>query len=104
MRLPKSYYNNLSLAGTILSDISLLLILFSVILTFVFDANSSYRGLFSYILLPGIMTLGLLLIPIGMLRTIRKAKKKITACHLSSLPKFMLSLAEANTPTLLVKH
>lgn len=78
MRLPKSYYNNLSLAGTILAGIALLLIFFSVVLTFVFDAGSSYLGLFSYILLPGVMLLGLLLIPIGMLRTIRRAKRQNT--------------------------
>ncbi|MBS2100224.1 cytochrome c3 family protein [Carboxylicivirga linearis] len=75
MRFPKSYYNHISLVGTIIAGISILLIILSFILSFIFNAGSSYLGLFSYILLPGIMLLGLILIPIGMLFSTRKARK-----------------------------
>lgn len=75
MKLPKSYYNPLSLSGTIISSAALLLIFLSLLLSLLFDAGSSYLGLFTFILLPAIMVMGLLLIPIGMRRVIRQAKK-----------------------------
>ncbi|WP_212228782.1 cytochrome c3 family protein [Carboxylicivirga mesophila] len=75
MKLPHSYYNPLSLVGTIISGLALLLIILSILLSFMFDEGSSYLGLFSFILLPAIMVVGLILIPIGMMRAVRKAKK-----------------------------
>ncbi|WP_439185513.1 cytochrome c3 family protein [Carboxylicivirga taeanensis] len=75
MKLPKSYYNPLSLVGTIIAVLALLLIILSVIFSFVFNAGSSYLGLFTYILLPSILIMGLILIPIGMIRAIRRARK-----------------------------
>lgn len=75
MKLPNSYYNNVSLAGTIIACLALLLIFFTVLISLLFNAGSSYLGLFSYILLPGIMLFGLILIPIGMLWASKKSKR-----------------------------
>ncbi len=86
MKLPKSYYNNLSLIGTIIAGIALIAILFTFILSFVFDEGGTYLGLFTYILLPTIMVLGLLLIPIGMMRATRRAKKR----HESLSPRWLV--------------
>ena len=76
MKLPKSYYNSLSFIGTIVAILSLTLIAFLFIIAVVFDKGSSYVGLFIYIVLPGLMVLGLLLIPLGMWLTVRRYKKQ----------------------------
>ncbi len=76
MKLPKSFYNPVSLVGAIIAGIALLLILLSVIFSFVFNAGSSYLGLFTFILLPAILIMGLLFIPVGMLRATKKAKRE----------------------------
>ncbi|WP_430817291.1 cytochrome c3 family protein [Carboxylicivirga sp. RSCT41] len=75
MKLPESYYNPLSLTGTVISSVSLLLIFLSLLLSFLFNAGSSYLGLFSFILMPAIMIVGLLLIPLGMMREARRLKR-----------------------------
>ncbi|MCU4163558.1 NapC/NirT family cytochrome c [Carboxylicivirga caseinilyticus] len=75
MHLPKSYYNHISFAGTIIAAISLFLIIVSFLFSLLFNAGSSYLGLFSYILLPAIMVFGLILIPIGMFINSRRARK-----------------------------
>ncbi|MCU4157315.1 NapC/NirT family cytochrome c [Carboxylicivirga sp. A043] len=75
MKLPHSYYNPLSLAGTVISGFALVLIVLSFLFSVIFDAGSSYLGLFTYILLPVILIMGLLLIPIGMYRAVKRAKR-----------------------------
>ena len=75
MQLPRSYYNITSFVGTLISGISLLLIIFLFLVSVLLDQGSSYLGLFIYILLPGFLILGLILIPIGMLIQHRKNKK-----------------------------
>lgn len=75
MKFPPSIKNLLSLAGVVLASISLFIIIFLVIISVVFDQGSSYLGLFTYIIMPVFLVIGLLLIPIGMLRKIRKDKK-----------------------------
>jgi hypothetical protein len=74
MRLPNSYYNPLSLTGTIIAGISLFLIIFSLLTMAIFGAGSSYIGLFIYIVLPVFLIIGLILIPIGMIRRNKKLK------------------------------
>jgi len=76
MKLPKSYYNTVSLAGSVTAIISLLLIVLVISISYFFDEGSSYLGLFAYILLPMILFFGLLLIPIGMYLAIRRSKKQ----------------------------
>jgi nitrate/TMAO reductase-like tetraheme cytochrome c subunit len=75
MKLPKSYYNMLSFAGTAIALTSFFLILFSIIVSTFLREGNSYLGLFSYILLPAILVIGLILIPLGMILTTRKAHK-----------------------------
>jgi hypothetical protein len=67
MRLPESSKNWLSLVGALIAIFNLVLILILFVVSNIFDVGSSYLGLFIYILLPGFMVAGLLIIPIGML-------------------------------------
>ncbi|MFC2114132.1 cytochrome c3 family protein [Bacteroidota bacterium] len=76
MKLPKSYYNWLSLVGTFLAVFFFFLILLLFALNSIFDLGASYVGLILYIVLPGMMILGLILIPIGMLLRMRKDKRR----------------------------
>jgi hypothetical protein len=85
MKLPESYYNRTSYVGTIITAISLLLILFIYILTSFFMDGGTYIGLLLYMLFPGLLILGLVLIPIGMLMRVRKIKQgksEITPTHM----------------------
>jgi len=74
MKLPDSFYNPVSLTGSILAGISLFLIVFSLVAMALFDFGSSYIGLFIFIILPVFLIIGLILIPIGMRRRSRKQK------------------------------
>ena len=74
MKLPGSYYNTLSLIGSILAGLSLTLIVFFLIAMLIFDFGSSYIGLFIYIVLPVFLIIGLILIPVGMVRKTKKLK------------------------------
>ena len=78
MKLPRSYYNPISLAGTILASVSGLIIFFFMISMILFDTEEtgSYAGIFIYIILPVFLILGLILIPIGMSRRKKRIKKE----------------------------
>ena len=78
MKLPTSFYNPLSLLGSILSSISLLIIVFFLVGMTLFDLGGSYIGLIVFIILPVFLVLGLILIPIGMLRRSRRLKRNET--------------------------
>ena len=76
MRLPPSAKNWLSLAGAIIALTSLFMIAFLFIVTVILRAQGAYLGLVIYILLPGIMVMGLLCIPLGMFITTRRGLKE----------------------------
>jgi len=72
MKLPPSSKNWLTIIGSIIAVINLILILLLFIISTIFDKGSTNLGLFIYIILPGFMIFGLLLIPVGMLRERRR--------------------------------
>jgi hypothetical protein len=74
LKLPPSSKNWISLTGAMIAVISFFMIVFLFVVTWLFDEGGSYLGLVIYILLPSFMILGLLLIPIGMIKEIRKRK------------------------------
>ena len=76
MKLPSSVKNGLSIFGAVLALFNLASILSLALLTSLFEFGGSYIGLFIYIILPGFMIFGLILIPIGM-RIQRKKIKKL---------------------------
>lgn len=71
-KLPASAQNWISLIGATIALISFFMIVFLFTITTVISQQSSYIGLVIYILLPSVLVTGLILIPIGMLLSIRK--------------------------------
>ena len=74
MKLPPSTKNWLTIIGSIISGINLVLIILLFIISTIFDQGSTNLGLFIYIILPGFLILGLLMIPIGMYRERRRLR------------------------------
>ncbi len=75
MKLPSSFKNWISITGSVLAIFNLAAILSLFILNWFFNFGGTYIGLFIYIVLPGFMITGLILIPIGMRVTKIKEKK-----------------------------
>lgn len=75
MKLPRSFYNWTSLVGAIIALISLFMIVFLLAVSVFLGEGSSYLGLVIYIVLPVFLILGLILIPIGMIIKLKRAKK-----------------------------
>jgi len=76
MKLPPSSKNWLTIIGSIIAGMNLILILLLFVISTIFNKANTNLGLFIYIILPGFMILGLLLIPVGMIRERRKIGKK----------------------------
>ncbi len=76
MKLPKQFNNRISIVGGLLALISFLLIAFLFLLTLLYEQSNNYLGLFTYIILPVFLVIGLLLIPIGLLVNRKKRKHK----------------------------
>lgn len=77
MKLPKSFYSWTTISGALLASISILLIIFTLAIMFIYPSESgNYLGLFAFIILPVFLIFGLILIPIGTIRKIRKDKKQ----------------------------
>jgi nitrate/TMAO reductase-like tetraheme cytochrome c subunit len=76
MKLPESYYNPLTMVGSILAGISAIIIVFSMIAHALFGTGGSYAGIVVYIVLPVFLIIGLILIPIGMSRRSRKIRRE----------------------------
>ncbi len=77
MKLPSSIKNWISISGTVITVFNLATIISLFLLNTAFGFGGSYIGLFIYIILPGFMIIGLLMIPIGM-RINRKNARKAT--------------------------
>ena len=75
MKLPPSARNWLTIIGSIIAGINLALILILFIISSFFEMESTNLGLFIYVILPGFMILGLIIIPIGMIRERRRQNK-----------------------------
>jgi len=66
MKLPPSSKNWLTIIGSIIAAINLLLILLLFVISTIFNKGNTNLGLFIYVILPGFLLFGLLLIPVGM--------------------------------------
>jgi len=75
MKLPNSYYNTLTMVGTVIAGLSAVIIVFSMIAHFLFDTGGSYAGIIVYIVLPVFLIIGLILIPVGMNRHSKRLRK-----------------------------
>ncbi len=74
MKLPPSSKNWLTIIGSIVAVINLGLIIVLFIISTIFNKENTNLGLFIYIILPGFLILGLLAIPVGMIRERRRIK------------------------------
>ncbi len=74
IKLPYSSQNWVSVIGATISLISLFMIIFLFVITFT-SGGGTYLGLVVYIILPGFLVLGLMMIPFGMFLKIKKDKK-----------------------------
>ena len=75
LEVPQSAKNWLSLTGAMIAFTAFFLILFLFIISSVTGSGGTYLGLITFILLPGLLVLGLILIPIGMIITHKKKVK-----------------------------
>jgi hypothetical protein len=82
IKLPPSSQNWISLIGATIALISLFMIIFLLAVTVILEQRAAYLGLVTYILLPAVMFMGLLLIPLGMWFSIKRKdlkKKRLKA-------------------------
>ncbi|MHB8875272.1 MAG: cytochrome c3 family protein [Myxococcaceae bacterium] len=75
MKLPPLTQNWLSAAGAVIAAVSTFVFLLLFGLTTLGHLASPYLGIFTYLLLPPVILLGLLLIPYGMLRRARQIRR-----------------------------
>ena len=90
MRLPPSVKNWISLAGVTIVLISLFMIVFLFTVTVILHKQAAYLGLLVYILLPGVMIAGLLIIPLGMYLKVRR-ERKTGVCDVPGWPRIDLN-------------
>jgi nitrate/TMAO reductase-like tetraheme cytochrome c subunit len=77
MKLPPSSKNWLTIIGSIVASVNLLLIVLLFAISTIFNKGNTNLGLFVYIILPGFLVLGLILIPVGMIRQRRRIRNKV---------------------------
>jgi hypothetical protein len=90
MKLPPSSKNWLTIIGSIIAGINLALIILLFIISTIFNKGNTNLGLFIYIILPGFLILGLLMIPVGMIRE-RKRVRKMAVKEEARFPKMDLN-------------
>jgi len=89
MKLPPSSKNWLTIIGSIIASVNLALIILLFIISTIFNKSNTNLGLFIYIILPGFMVMGLLLIPVGMFR--ERSKQRKSATHEARFPRIDLN-------------
>jgi nitrate/TMAO reductase-like tetraheme cytochrome c subunit len=75
MKIPRSAYNWISATGLILALNCILLIIILFVISLTISGSNTYLGIFIYIVLPAVLVIGLILIPIGMLVNLKKARR-----------------------------
>ena len=81
--VPGLFRNTISWVGAALAVIAVANILFLVFVEYISSRPSPYIGIFAYMILPGFLVFGLLLIPVGML--VERARRRR---GVPSIPKF----------------
>lgn len=100
MRLPSSFKNWVSLAGAMIALISLFMIVFLFTVTVIMEKQAAYLGLLVYILLPGFLIAGLLIIPLGIYLKIR-SEKRAGVCDMPGWPRIDLNEPHQRNATFL---
>jgi nitrate/TMAO reductase-like tetraheme cytochrome c subunit len=76
MRLPSSSKNWLTVIGAMVAMINLAIIIILFIISSSLNMDNTNLGLFIYVILPGFLILGLIMIPVGMIRERRQRRKR----------------------------
>ena len=91
MKLKYYSRNWITIIGALIASVNLLLIIVLFIVSTILNKNDTYLGLFIYIILPGFLLLGLIMIPIGIAVSRKRAlgsspdeKKKLPAIDLNN--------------------
>jgi hypothetical protein len=74
MKLPPTTKNWITIIGALISGLNLFLIIVLFIISTLFNKSETNLGLFIYIILPGFLILGLIMIPVGMVMTRKRYK------------------------------
>ncbi|HBZ20623.1 MAG TPA: cytochrome C, partial [Bacteroidales bacterium] len=72
MKLKSSARNWITIIGMLIASINFVMIIVLFLISTIFEKNNSNLGLFIYIILPGFLLLGLLMIPVGILISRKK--------------------------------
>jgi hypothetical protein len=94
MKLPYSSRNMLSLIGSVIVIANLALIILLFIISLIFDLSDSFVGVFIYLILPGFLLMGLIVMLIGMI--VRK-KKLVNAPEAEKARMPIVNLNEKDT-------
>ncbi|GAB4296062.1 MAG: NapC/NirT family cytochrome c [Ignavibacteriaceae bacterium] len=94
-RFPDHFYNPVTLAGAIIASLSFILILFLMILDLMSGEANPYMGIITFIVMPGALIFGLILIAYGIIRERRRKargieRKKFPVIDLND-PRYRLS-------------
>jgi hypothetical protein len=73
-KLPSYFYNVLTLIGATLSAVSFGLILFLILLELSSEQSKPYMGIIAFVILPGILIVGVVIAIFGIIRTRRKQR------------------------------
>ena len=82
-RYPDVIYNPISIVGAALASVSFATILFLTVVDLMQDRPPAYVGIVSYIILPIPLIIGLLLIPVGILREKSRLRKGLPASRMA---------------------
>ena len=77
IKLPQSYYNFISFLGTIVALIAWIAIIFLFIIDQIFGTGNVYTELFTFLVVPGFLILGIVMIFFGMYLKRKKIRKGI---------------------------
>jgi hypothetical protein len=92
MKRESTSRNWITIIGALIAAVNLLLIIVLFIISTIFNKNATNLGLFIYIVLPGFLLLGLLMIPVGIIISRRKLR------NLSEDGKIRLPAIDLNNP------
>ncbi len=92
LRLPSSFYNLISYSGAAIALIASFMFVFLYVLSSISTIEKAYVGIVIFIVVPAFIILGLLLIPIGMIRQTILRKRK------GELPSYTFPILDLNSP------
>jgi hypothetical protein len=92
MKLPQTSRNWITIIGSLIAVLNLILIIFLFIISTIFNKSDTNLGLFIYIILPGFLLLGLIMIPVGMLIARKRIRKTAES------EKYRLPVVDLNDP------